>query len=118
MGRDTAYAMEVRGERKSWQNYDGVPYFSSFVSSGLPRYSFEALDTPLRTRIRWTREEIGERLRSLRPYKPPSTLLGIFLELDDLAPGFDDDLALRLFLEFLVVEMAREGADAVYIRRE
>lgn len=133
MTRDTCFAMvDAAGRCGSWHCYRGLPGLCSAtgLDTSLPRSSHAPLDDRLRgeTRLRFHEDlpayefrvdELRDWLAALPVYTPPSSLLETLLELDGLAASpLDADLALRLFLEYLVDTAERRGARAVLLRRD
>lgn len=120
MGRDTCFALvSASGVCGPWRVYNGAPMLTHVFSTSLPRTFFDDLDVPLSTYGREISvEELREWVKKLPAYHPPDSLLGLFEQLDDFEGMLSDELAVRLFLEYLIALAEKEGAPWVSIRRE
>jgi hypothetical protein len=117
MTRETRYTIvDASGNRlRPWRSYTGQP--CSDIDTSLPNWHWEPLDRRLEASGGvFSLSHLRAWLSDLPRFQPPARLLDVVRFVDGLGHCMDPELALRLFLEALIAEMADvPGAAAVHV---
>jgi len=117
MTRETCYAIvDASGNRLTPRRiYTGVPFGE--IDTTLPNWYWEPLDGRLEaTGGVLSLSRLRAWLSSLPRFTPPASLLDLVHFVDDIGYALEPELALRLFIETLLAEIAvTPGAAAVEI---